>query len=281
VASNGETYRAHPVNQKMYVDGLNAWSAAAKISGGPASIVYFEAFDEPWKQGDDKWGLFTVARKARYVIQGLYEQGIWDATYTDADAVYAPDITQVTITADRFTIYSDVVTPGEAVSAVTGWFGWDNPPNAFAGDVPVSGGSGESALYKEVAPVPSVYGWGMLAASGASADLSQFLSTGRLNFSVRTTYGGKLEVGFISGSGGAYASVTLSNTNADGYGFLNDGQWHAVSVPISAMTVKPSGAFDLTKVSDPFVISDRYDITGNTNRGATTKIDIDAVFWSK
>ena len=86
VATGGETQRAHPVNQKMYVDRLNAWHGTA---GAPVNIVYFEAFDEPWKQGDDGWGLFDVARKARYVVQSLYPQADWEAgTYTDADAVY-------------------------------------------------------------------------------------------------------------------------------------------------------------------------------------------------
>ena len=63
VASSGETYRAHPVTQKIYFDLLNTW----KTSGaGPKNIVWFEAFDEPWKGGDDKWGLFNVSRKARF-----------------------------------------------------------------------------------------------------------------------------------------------------------------------------------------------------------------------
>jgi exo-beta-1,3-glucanase (GH17 family) len=76
VASGGENYRAHPVNQKMYFDRLTAWSnssAAAK----PKSIFYFEAFDEPWKKADDKWGLFNVDRKARYVVQSLYPNSMW------------------------------------------------------------------------------------------------------------------------------------------------------------------------------------------------------------
>ena len=51
------------------------------------ALLYFEAFDEPWKQGDDKWGLFTVERKARYVVRSLYPSSLWDAgTFTDADA---------------------------------------------------------------------------------------------------------------------------------------------------------------------------------------------------
>ncbi|MEJ7138370.1 glycosyl hydrolase family 17 protein [Amphibiibacter pelophylacis] len=66
--SGGETQRASPVNQKMYFDRIEAWKAAGN---GPATVVHFEAFDEPWKQGDDKWGLFTVDRKARCVTQSL------------------------------------------------------------------------------------------------------------------------------------------------------------------------------------------------------------------
>jgi exo-beta-1,3-glucanase (GH17 family) len=62
VASGNETQRAHPVNQKMYWDRLKAWKASAD---GPKTIVYFEAFDEPWKGADDKWGLFNVNRQAR------------------------------------------------------------------------------------------------------------------------------------------------------------------------------------------------------------------------
>jgi len=69
--------RAHPVNQKMYIDRLNAWSAQAKAAGtSPVSIVYFEAFDEPWKGdpgdplGAEKhWGLFFVDRSAKLVMR--------------------------------------------------------------------------------------------------------------------------------------------------------------------------------------------------------------------
>ena len=75
--------------------------------------------------------------------------------------------------------------------------------------------------------------------------------------------------------------VVTSNTNADGYGYINDGNWHQVSIPISAFTA--AGAkFDLNKVTNTFVIADIYDQTGNTaSRGSTTKVFIDAVYWSK
>jgi exo-beta-1,3-glucanase (GH17 family) len=301
--------RAHPVNQKMYIERLNVWQAAAKSSGaGPVSIVYFEAFDEPWKGDDDKWGLFTVARKARYVIQDpkLYAASQWDVppTYTDADAVFAPTIVDTVITANRYTLYSDTVTAGEVrVDAVPRpdlladlklqFFGWDSPPTAFAGEFTGTSADGEGFHYIEVGPSPASYGWGLFATNSSSADLSQFEAAGKLNFRVKTTYPGKLRFGFLTGSGNTAYDVylTLSNTNADGYGFVNDGQWHDVSIPISAL--KAGGApsfgnnpttatFDLSKVTNPFVVNDVYDATGNTTiKGNKTSIFIDNIYWSK
>ena len=78
--TSGEIYLAHPMNQKMYYERLNAWTVDA-----PAKIFWFEAFDEPWKAGDDGWGLFDVNRKARFVIRDLFTSANrLSATYTEA-----------------------------------------------------------------------------------------------------------------------------------------------------------------------------------------------------
>jgi hypothetical protein len=85
------TFRAHPVNQKIFYDALMSWVyGGAKDSSSPRGVFYFEAFDEPWKSEDDNWGLFDVDRRAKYVL--------WDAfpdlkpadapSYTESDAVY-------------------------------------------------------------------------------------------------------------------------------------------------------------------------------------------------
>ena len=73
--------------------------------------------------------------------------------------------------------------------------------------------------------------------------------------------------------------VVASNTNADGYGYVNDGTWHQVSIPISAFTAA-GGKFDLTKVTNTLVVADIYDKTGNP-KGSTIKVFVDAVYWSK
>ena len=283
---------AHPVNQKMFYDRLIAWGEATKNSGGPLAIFYFEAFDEPWKAtanpgfNDDNWGLFNVARQARYVIQGLYSPSQWEpGSYTLADAVYAPTVVSQVISANRYTVYADAVTAGETIAPTAQWFGFDSPPNAFAGEGTDATLAAEGTHFMEIGPAPSTavgkdYGWGALTTNNTRADLSQFLTTGKLNFSIKTTYPGKLMFGFGTTVSGA-VFVVASNTNTDGYGYVNDGAWHQVSIPISAFTAA-GGKFDLTKLTNSFVIADIYDKTGNTGtRGNTTKVFVDAVYWSK
>jgi hypothetical protein len=107
--TNGETFRAHPANQRMYYERLATWAGSA---GAPKAIFYFEAFDEPWKQGDDAWGVFNKNRQARYAIQSLGTCGTtWTCetgTYTDAAAVYfVPPVTNPAVTQNKYTIYSD------------------------------------------------------------------------------------------------------------------------------------------------------------------------------
>jgi exo-beta-1,3-glucanase (GH17 family) len=284
-------FLAHPANQKMFYDRLLAWGESSKTSGGPLAIFYFEAFDEPWKAvanpafNDDGWGLFNVSRQARFVVQSLYAASQWaPGSFTLADAVYAPTVVSSVISANRYTVYADAVTAGEAIAPAAQWFGFDSPPNAFAGEGSDATLAAEGLHFMEIGPAPSTavgkdYGWGALTVTNpARVDLSQFQATGRLNFSVKTTYPGKLMFGFGTPVAGA-VFVVASNTNADGYGYVNDGSWHQVSIPVSAFTAA-GGKFDLTKVTNTLVVADIYDKTGNA-KGSTTKVFIDAVYWSK
>lgn len=291
VVTGDLTYLAHPVNQKMFYDRLMAWGTQSKASGGPAAIFYFEAFDEPWKAtvnpnfNDDHWGLFNVNRQAKYVVQSLYPVSQWaPGTFTAADALRAPTVVTAVISANRYTVYADAVTAGEAVAPAAQWFGFDSPPNAFAGQGADATLAAEGLHFMEIGPAPSTavgkdYGWGALTVTAPPrVDLSQFASTGKLNFSIKTTYPGKLMFGFGTTLAGA-VFVVASNTNADGYGYVNDGTWRQVSIPMSAFTAA-GGKFDLTRVTNTLVVADIYDRTGN-GKGSTTKVFIDAVYWSK
>jgi exo-beta-1,3-glucanase (GH17 family) len=303
----GELNRAHPVNQKMMYARLTDWAAASKSGSGPKSIIYFASFDEPWKTADSGWGLFTVERKARSVIQSLYPQALWDTVYADTDAVHAPDETTSDIgSAQRYTVYADAVTPGEYLSPGVRAIGWDTPALAYAGeanpqavwpdDVPPAG----TAKGLDIAPVPEAgqynYGWGLfLIPTTTYTDLSSFNTpTGRLNFSIKTTYPGKIEVGFFTGSTTDQSAAdvyVLLDPAVQSHGYNNDGNWHQVSIPVSELVAAGKPAYgmpgtvmpNLTRVAQPFVIADRYDKTDKTPNfsGKNTLIFVDAIYWSK
>ncbi len=288
VASGGEYYRAHPVNQKMFVDRLNAWRGSGT---GPKTIFYFEAFDEPWKGGDDKWGLFNVNRQARYVVQSSYPTSIWEpGTYTPADAVYyIPPVINPPVTANRYTLYAETPHVGEAFPNETLlWNAWQNGATANVAEMTSTASEGTKSM--RLTPTPLVWGWGVaLAFTNSSENLTQFQTSGRLNFSIRTTYPGKLEVGFLTGNASDLSLYDVYITLQPGqYGYLNDGQWHDVSIPISAITPYGAPAYGMPstatlamdRVTNAFVIADRYGVTGNAP-GSTTPIHVDNIHWSK
>lgn len=292
VASGNETQRAHPVNQKMYVDRLKAWKHSGE---GPATLVYFEAFDEPWKGADDKWGLFNVNRQARCAVQGsssdfVAETGSCDlalATY------YVPVENNGTITSNRYTVYADAVTSGEARPRVGPVLNaWESGTTAEAVIVN-NAGSNDGPNSLQVKPKPLVWGWGMtFAISENPDDLSQFDSeTARLNFSIKTSYPGKIEVGFLTGTAADSSLYDVYLVLESGqYGYENNGQWQQVSIPIQQIKASGAKAFgmensaaavlDLTKVTNPFVIADRFGKTGKTS-SSQVPIELDSVYWSK
>ncbi len=285
--TGGEIERAHPVNQQMFYNLLNAW----RISGtGPKNIFWFEAFDEPWKGADDGWGLFNKDRQARYVVRGLYPAAVWEAgTYTGANALYyIPTVQSAPITASQFTLYAEIPVTGEALPGqAPAWATW-----TWGTATPDTSTHSEGTTSMKVVPAPAAWGWGeALAHNNYADDLSAFSASGHFNFSVKTTYPGALLFGFQTGD-----LVDLSLWNvfipvvSGSYGYANDGAWHDVKIPISDMLAwggqgsglpQPnSAALDLSRVTVPFVVADIFGTTGKTS-GATDAIYLDNIYWSK
>lgn len=287
--SGGETQRAHPVNQKMYFELLEQWKSSGT---GPVTIVHFEAFDEPWKQGDDKWGLFDVQRRARCVAQTLNAQltaAPGSCASTEA-LYYQPSSNAGAVTANRLSVYAEASTAGEARPASAPVLNaWENGTTASAEEVDETSGDGTKAM--RISPTPAAWGWGMTwAIAGAETDLSNFASsTARLNFRIKTTYAGKLEVGFLTGSAvdSTARDVYLPIAPGD-HGYQNDGNWHSVSVPVTAMVANGAPAFNMpssavlqmNRVSNLFVIADRFVVTGNA-AGAKPAVLIDNIHWTQ
>jgi exo-beta-1,3-glucanase (GH17 family) len=280
-------FRAHPVNQKMYYDRLAAWAAEGRKGAGPKAVIYFEAFDEPWKQGDDKWGLFNVKRQARYVIKDLVPSSLWvpagdasepaTASLTAADAVYfVPPVVNAAVTQDRYVVFADAVAGSEMREA-----GLVFDPFVKTFWQPVTDftpGDGPQAY--EIDPRPETWGWGMLYQSraGVTTNLSNY-ANGNLHLSIKTTYPGKIEIGLISDTQTRAAAEAYLQIAPGTHGYANDGAWHEVVIPLKEF-VAQNPKLDLSLISGRFVIADRYAFTGNA-AGNTTKIKIDAIYWTK
>lgn len=71
-----------------YYKLLRDWTNSEEIS-----CFYFEAFDEPWKDANDKngsenhFGLFTVDGKAKYAIWDLVDKGVFKGLTRDGHAI--------------------------------------------------------------------------------------------------------------------------------------------------------------------------------------------------
>lgn len=298
-------FRAHPVNQKMYLDRLAAWAAEGRAGNGPKAVFYFEAFDEPWKQGDDKWGLFNVQRQARYAIQALNPNNspagsatwVWEpGTCSDANALFfIPPVVNPALTADRYVLYSDM-SSGASEVRPTG-LRWD----AFDGNTAIgnptspSYAPGDAGNGFEITPTPASYGWGMLLQpgagpidacsnqpvplNGATDNLSDYAATGTLNFWVRTTYPGKIEIGISTDTQDREPQEAYLQLQPGNYGYCSTGAWCLVSIPLTDFVAK-NPKLDLSLVLSRFIISDVYARTGNAP-GSTAKLTIDGVHWAK
>jgi exo-beta-1,3-glucanase (GH17 family) len=277
-------FRAHPVNQQMNYADLNAWKAASRASGsGPLSIIWFAAFDEPWKGGDDGWGLFNVARQARYAVKDLYPSSQWEpgtAGYTAANAVYfIPPVLNTAITANRYTVLTDGI--DDDGGGVIAWNAWDG--NTAVGNPATLGAPpGLGTNNFGITPTPKVWGWGMFLGStdAQSANLSNFKTTGKLNFWARTTYPGKIEVGIRTlDADGVSAEAYIPIANGE-HGYCNTGAWCLVSIPLSTLLTGTKG--DLSYVVDRIVIADRFEKTGKA-QGTTglPVINVTEIYFSK
>lgn len=279
-------FRAHPVNQKIYFDALQVWAQQGRRDAqGPKAIFLFQAFDEPWKQGDDGWGLFNARREARYTVQSLGTCGVtWTCeagSYTAADAVkwVAPTLNPA-VAASRYTLFADTATAGEERAAGLRW-----DPFALTGYRETADGaaSPDGGLHFEVTPNPVDYGWGLFqySGTGVTANLSGFAS-GRLNFQVRSdSYPGKIEIGISTDTEDRDVQEAFLQIGPGDYGYCNTNSWCSVSIPVSAF-VAANPKLDLRYVNFRFIVADRFSFTGKPlNQKGLPPIRIDGLHWSR
>lgn len=286
-----QAQRAHPVNQKMFYERLETLRAEGRVGAGPANIFYFEAFDEPWKGGDDAWGLFDVNRKARYVVQNLspsYVKAnplIVDDTYARYFELPVP-VAQVT--SSSYTLLASA--PGLTEITTLRIDAFDSPATAnrsFSSTDP----SPDGGQFMVITPVPKSFGWGQLwqpeartetevPSYGRNENLELFAS-GHVNFYVKTTYPGKIEIGISSLTASGDSAEAVLQIGSGDFGYQRDGNWNLVSIPLSKFVEKNS-KLDLRFIVSPFIISDVYSRTGKSaSAGHTDPVRVDGIRWSR
>jgi exo-beta-1,3-glucanase (GH17 family) len=279
-------FRAHPVNQKLYFDALQTWAQQGRRDvQGPKAIFFFQAFDEPWKQGDDGWGLFNAQRQARYTVQPLGTCGVtWacePGSYTTADAVkWVPPTLRPAVTANRYTLLADATVAGE--QRATG-LRWDPFALSAGREIAVGPASPDGGAHFEIAPNPVDFGWGLFLYSGTGVpeNLSNFAS-GRLNFQVRSDgYPGKIEVGISTDTEDRDVQEAFLQVSPGQFGYCNSNSWCEVSIPISAfLAVNPK--LDLRYVNFRFIVADRFSFTDKPlNLTGLPLVRIDGLHWSR
>jgi beta-glucanase (GH16 family) len=97
-------------------------------------------------------------------------------------------------------------------------------------------------------------------------------AAGYLNFSLKTTSTDAFKVGINGGNDGD-AWVSFIN-GSDPYGFLRDGTWHQVSIPMNRFNNA-----DFTDIRQFFMVAS--DDSNGLKVGASQKYEFDEIFWSE
>ena len=185
------------------------------------------------------------------------------------------------ITANKYTLYTDV-TPGASEVRPTG-LNWD----AFDGNTAARNefspnfGPGDAPNGLEITPQPASFGWGLLRQSPTAAtdNLSNYAATGKLNFWVRTTYPGKIEIGVSTDNQDREPQEAYLQLQPGNYGYCNTDAWCQVSIPLQDFIAK-NPKLDLSLVLARFIIADVYSRTGNVP-GNTSRVYLDGIHWSR
>lgn len=178
---------------------------------------------------------------------------------TESIALQAPEF-------GNFGIYTetpDHKNAGEFAFGVSGdLFLWDNTLTLETG----ANKEGNSALHLK-STGKGWYGMGLTARDGFN--LTAFdNANAKLHFSLKTTHSGDFQIGFKSGPlndiGQKWINFKAGN---DPYGFVRDGQWHEIEIPMS----------ELAKDLDLFDVRQLLQVLGG---GETAGISIDDVYIS-
>lgn len=247
----------------------------ASTSGGGGNVELAEGGDQYGLARDGEWHhvaiplskfgnvdfetiktFFSVFGPAPAEAMNLAIDNIY---WTESVKLQAPEF-------GTFGIYTETAahrTAGDFAFGVSGdLFLWDETLTLEAG----AGVEGNAALNLK-STGKGWYGMGLTARDGFN--LTAFDNAdAKLHFSMKTTHAGDFQIGFKSGSMNGIGQKWINfKAGSDPYGFVRDGQWHEIVIPMS----------ELAKDLDLFDVRQLLQVLGT---GETAGISIDDVYIS-
>ncbi|WP_234496471.1 hypothetical protein [Vibrio maritimus] len=273
----GGTQAADEYKQKMFHDDMRDFANNEGVS-----LFFFQAFDEPWKGGDNpghsekNFGLIDIDCNVKYVawdkVDTLNDLGLtrdcngFTASYggvyaTLMDDVLAPPYAPV----EQPPVEGEFKVLGSALFSGAGAFAWE--------DTAWAGVDEDGVLTVATSPTSAKdWGWGTHIGDESRRD---FTAVKTLKFDIRGfTEGGKalaefaFGVGFQSDTGGQWSTNHTIRFNTGDYQLTTD--WQTIEVDISQFSNSPN----LTQVTQPFIVN------GTTKEGLTeADIQVRNISW--
>lgn len=280
----GGTQAAGEYQQKSFYDDMREFS-----NDFGASLFFFQAFDEPWKgdnanpsHSEQHFGLIDITGNVKYVAWDKVDAltGLSRGTVQTLNASYSGDLP--TLLDDLLPPpYAPIATPpaegefvvlGATAYANSVVYGWDNPLTAWAG---VNADTGVMTVVTDPAMAKD-WGWGAGIGNGDSP----------VNLSGSQTM--TFEIRGIDNADSALATFPFylgfeTTAGRDhwvrfnaGQGYVITSDWQTISIPLSQFSQYENA--DLSAVTSPFTIADKYAISGGS-APLKSNIEVRNISW--
>lgn len=276
------TRAADEYKQKIFNDNMRKF---ADEFG--ASLFFFQAFDEPWKgepknpdHSEKHFGLIDIDCNVKYVAwekaEALNSLGLTRdcpaGTFTQSysgdlealmDKVLPPQNAPVEVppVEGEFRVLGATLYEGAQA------YGWDNPPNAWAG---VNTDTGVLTVATDP-KTASVWGWG--AGVGVPGKTQNLSASNKITFEIRGVNNADSQLatfGFYLGFQTAAGEGTNHWVRFNKGQYQLTEQWQTFTIDLTEFSNLSAG--DLSKVNSPFTIADIYAESGGS---APTRSDIE------
>lgn len=253
---------ADEYKQKLFYDHMREWTAGESIS-----CFFFEAFDEPWKDSENKlgsenhFGLFDVRGRAKYVLWEMVDEGLFKGLSRGGNAIAKSYGGELSLLMEDVFVPPSVTDPstnrtsrihgsrkaGEAVSEEMYLVLHENPDKAWNYSYPSNrlklntweGSCSMELVGSDLIRVSTGSGrwWGcaLEVEAGSPGENLGLFRGGTLNFDIKGTTEATFQLGFQTGLFPRGDQTNNYVLFGPGEGYQLTGDWVSHSIPVSTL----------------------------------------------